>query len=468
MKHTAHIVDRRFVSIAVATALLVAVSMCVLPGAPVWSLAGFVAVAAVAQTVYIRRCGGATPTGAYVLLAVSALLAVGIIANVHYYTAVSGETDAAPVLRNTDALRNWNDAMSILGVGTGESAASTFGMYSAVIGAVLSVTGVSITAALIVSMTMTLMSVICVGVTAWRLTADRRVSALSMASCAAVCYFLASGTLLIKDAWVIAAFALAATGLASAAKGDSRRMIVPLIVSAVMLLLSRPNMLGAIIVGVVICVSAARISERRYRVYLSATAVVLVCATLWVIAGHCEITPEAKGVIGLGQQNHWVRYDAPNQMAYYNIIGDYTSLAAWQKVLLMPVSAAVQYLIPFPWNWCRDVVFGPTSLYAHIAYPGYLFGITVLYYLVRRRRRQPDRALLLLTLWGVLCWLIPCYLFGGTISRYGLVAVPLLSPAVATVIARPDKKLYRWTGWCAALLVVVLIVCYILQTRQMP
>lgn len=468
MKDTAHIVDRRFVSIAVATALLVAVSMCVLPGAPMWSFAVFVAVAAVAQTVYTRWCGGATRTGAYVLLVVSALLAVGIIANVHYYTVVSGGTDAAPVLRNTDALRNWNDAVSILGVGVGESAASTFGMYSAVISAVLSVTGVSITAALTLSMAMTLMSVICVGVTAWRLTADRRVSALSMASCAAVCYFLASGTLLIKDAWVIAAFALAATGLASATKGDSRRMIVPLIVSAVMLLLSRPNMLGAIIVGVVICVSAARIGERRHRIYLSAAVVVIVCATLWYIAGYCEITPEAKGVIGLGQQNHWVRYDAPNQMAYYNIIGDYSSLAAWQKVLLMPVSAAVQYLIPFPWNWCRDVVFGPTSLYAHIAYPGYLFGIIVLYYLLRHRRRQPDRPLLLLTFWGVLCWLIPCYLFGGTISRYGLVAVPLLSPAVAIVIARPNKELYRWTGWCAALLVVVLIICYILQTHQMP
>ena len=474
MLECTHIVSLRFIAAAIAAAAVATICLWLLPGAPAMSLCGFVAITALVLAAY-SRCTGATRAGAYILLAATLALTIGIIANVHYYTELSGGTDQSPVLHNSDALRTWNDALARLGTGT-EAAPSTYGMYGSVVAAVMAVTGPSITAALMISMAATLASILCVGVTAWRITRQRRTAATAMACCTTVCYFLASGTLLLKDAWVFAAFAIAATAFASAREGRPARLLTPIVISAAMLMLARPNMLPAIAIGAILCIVPSVPCAARRRAWTYTAITVALCAALWLLAHAYEITPEASGVINIGQQNHWVRYDAPNQMAYYNIIGDYASLQPWQKTLLLPVSAAIQYLIPFPWNWSRDIIFGPASAYAHIAYPGYLFGIIIVYYLWRGRREAAtslsaasSRALLLMSAWGIVCWLVPCYLFGGTISRYGLMAVPLLAPAVAVTLCNADRRrLLRQTAWCCAALALVLATCYILQNHYAP
>ena len=474
MLESTHIASRKFIAFAIAAVAVAAICLWLLPGAPVLSLCGFAAITALVLAVY-SRCAGASRAGAYILLAAALALSIGIIANVHYYTVLSGGTDQSPVLHNSDALRAWNDAMARLGIGT-EAVPSTYGMYGSVVATVMAVTGPGITAALMISMAATLVSILCTGVTAWRITRQRRTAATAMACCAAVCYFLASGTLLLKDAWVFAAFAIAATAFASAHEGRPARLLIPAAISAAMLVLARPNMLPAIAIGTVLCIAPSAPSAARRRAWAYTAIIVAWCAALWLLAHAYEITPEASGVINIGQQNHWVRYDAPNQMAYYSIIGDYASLQPWQKTMLIPVSAGIQYLIPFPWNWGRDIIFGPTSAYAHIAYPGYLFGIIIVYYLWRGRRETAtslpaasSRALLLMSAWGIVCWLVPCYLFGGTISRYGLMSVPLLAPAVAVTLCNADRRrLLRRAAWCCAALALVLATCYILQNHYAP
>ena len=70
--------------------------------------------------------------------------------NVNYFTIGSGGTDAAPVLYNSDAWRTWNDALFHLDAG-GEAIPPTYGMYGGIIAVVMSLTGISVTAGLMVA-----------------------------------------------------------------------------------------------------------------------------------------------------------------------------------------------------------------------------------------------------------------------------------------------------------------------------
>ncbi len=45
-----------------------------------------------------------------------------------------------------------------------------------------------------------------------------------------------------------------------------------------------------------------------------------------------------------------------------------------------------------------------------------------------------------ITLWGVAMWLVPCYLFAGTVSRYALPMLPMLAPAVACTLSTSITK----------------------------
>lgn len=73
-----------------------------------------------------------------------------------------------------------------------------------------------------------------------------------------------------------------------------------------------------------------------------------------------------------------------------------------------------------------------------------------------------------LVLWSLVCWLIPCYLFGGTISRYGLMAVPTVAPAVALAVLGPKYSIRTWMSWAGVALLVVLVSCYIMQSIIFP
>ena len=150
MNKIAHI-PKTFVAACATAALAVAACMYFLPGAPALAFAGFAGITVVTLGVYGFLCGGASRLGAYVLLGAATILSIGIVVNVNYFTIGCGGTDAAPVLYNSDAWRTWNDALYRLGAG-GEAIPPTYGMYGGIVAAVMSVTGISITAGLMVSM----------------------------------------------------------------------------------------------------------------------------------------------------------------------------------------------------------------------------------------------------------------------------------------------------------------------------
>ena len=151
----------------------------------------------------------------------------------------------------------------------------------------------------------------------------------------------------------------------------------------------------------------------------------------------------------------------------YNLIVDgYFGYPWWKKVILLPMTAAVQYLIPLPWGFCDDVHFGYTLAYAHISYPWYVIGGLILYFVAFEMHRASIRFQRIVE-WGGLMWLVPAFLFAGTVSRYTLPILPLIIPAAVYVVAKWHElnklKLKVWCWGYGVILVIGLLSGYLVQ-----
>ena len=95
--------------------LLVLIALILLPGASmVPTLLAIVGVWGVVSMCY-KMLPWKCNAGWWTLLISSTILAIGVIANVNYYTVHSGATTQMPVLHNPDAWRYYADALSVIG-----------------------------------------------------------------------------------------------------------------------------------------------------------------------------------------------------------------------------------------------------------------------------------------------------------------------------------------------------------------
>lgn len=193
-------------------------------------------------------------------------------------------------------------------------------------------------------------------------------------------------------------------------------------------------------------------------------ASILILAVMWLIPKIFSIDVSISHFFDKELYERYYHFDHQQQRAFYAIVGNYHSFPFWKKLLYLPITLVVQMFIPFPWNYERDIAFGYTEAYAHFAYPWYLFAGMVIYYVIYLLRQATPR-MRMFTLWALFCWAVPCVLFGGTVSRYGLPAVILMAPCVAEVLTNHlrDKRFIRFSACYIAVLAIALPICYILQ-----
>lgn len=404
--------------------------------------------------------------GMIVLFVAAAILSVGVIANVWYYTTCSGGTDHMPDLVNDDCARYWTVSNCL--VSLPETARAHYAMYSYVVAALFWVTGPSISAACILSMSLILISLVQLAVTGRRLGLTRMQCTVCMGAMAAVCYWLSTGCTLLKEAWIICAMIVAMRGMLTA---------VPrwqLGLGMAMLCIGRFNYLGFIVLGLVITAFAVPAGDRR-KTLVSRAIWIAVTIIVWYACHRWQnifTVAQYMGTQSMIQENT----SEPSHYAYYALFGDYGGLPLWRKLLLLPVTAGVQFFVPFPWLWLDDLSFGPSFVYAHCGYPGYLFGATVIYFLgdslirLCRRRIEPLQGrLLCFAMWGVACWLVPCVMYGGTVSRYGLPALALMAPGVAFTLTNRlrNRGFLIWMALFVLVAAVVLVVAHHLQVSAL-
>ncbi len=456
-------ISPQIIAEAIAAALCLTVIFVILhlmPGASGAAVCAGTIFCAGGYWVYRHSAAYTTAGGITLMIAIAAMIA-GVIANVNYFTAEAGFSDANPYLQNTDANRVWNNALAFYN-GSWRNDTTVWNLYGAVISLTFIPAGPSITAALMISVACGTATLILTALTAKRLTGDNRISTVSMIAVACVCYLMASATILVKDIWVVMCFATAAYGLC-----EWRRSSFLWVLAAIaMLCLTRKNMVLAIALGVAITAIPYPAGQRKAQL-MKRSLLIIIGIALILIAQSATISPTITGQLAGSEDYVMNRNDA--RLAFFDIVGAETNTDPLRKILFFPLLALTQFLIPLPWDFARDTIFGPTLAYAHFGYPWYLFGAIFLYYLAAAKRKAGNRMLLAVTLWGAITWFIPVYVAMGTVSRYALCAVPLMAPAVGAVLVRCHRRRSLWI-WLVAYAVIIaagLLFVYNLQHRFM-
>ena len=395
-------------------------------------------------------------TSQIIFATIAAMLFTGVILNAWYFTTYLGGTPRDPVLINPDASMWWKEALFRLNQFDGEPAHFSHGLYGCVLAAVLAIFGITVGTALIWSATLILAALFMTAILTFKLSRNNISTFVAVIATASVCYWLSMGSLILKDAFTILAFLIAGYGFVC----YKTKFLGLSALAAVMLFFSRPSYILMLVVGAFV------VGFRRGN-KLWALSSAAICLSVWILSLFL-IVANFYQVISTDPSTK-VLFDAPNQMAFYNIVGDYSQLSFFRKILLLPFSAAVQFLIPFPWNFDRDIPFGLTQFWCHIAYPWYLFGFAAVGFLVSHWK---DRFSLTyrLAFWALVCWLVPCFIFGGTISRYGLPFVALFAPAVASfLIKEHSSRIFRvcLVVYCLAM-AVILIIAHHIQISALP
>ncbi|MCM1518762.1 MAG: hypothetical protein NC117_08990 [Pseudoflavonifractor sp.] len=469
--------DRSFAWAQLAYVALVFTAALVWPGDGLWTTVGSLTGVWIAVSLLYQYTRAHNSAGWWTLLSATTVLAIGVIVNVWYFTTASGTTVMQPDLANPDARDYFYSALQTVTPGAASPVHTKLTLYRH-FARIWDITGISIFPLIVSNMVMILASVVVSGVVTERLLrglTDRSpqwLTTCAMIMTAGVCYYLNSGTVLLKDASVALGMTMCALTITGIPRPFADRTVRALAVGCFtvgILLLAMARFQYIYIVAVGILIMAMATSTRRRLTY---TAILIsLCAVAWILVRvyvSTETAPEDiinDSLVGTYAEHGYFFGHSPGHEAYEEYVdNDYFYWPQWRKLLWLPVSAVTQYLIPFPWNYTRDTIFGPTLAYAHFAYPWYALGSLILYFIGACMRRVP-RMLVAWTLWAVLAWLVPAYSVAGTVSRYGLSFIPMLVPAAVYVAATcTQRRSWRvWTGVYVVLLAATLIICHHIQ-----
>ena len=432
------------------------------------SVACCAAIALYGAVLPVSRCGLAT------LLAVSAVMSAGVIINVYGFVVASGASVPAPDLVNPDMARFFRQATEI-SQGASPAHGNTVPLFSYATALLWVVFGRSIVYPMALNVALTLISVTLAGKLAVALLKDKvklsqeRVAALAMGLVAVCCNYLGQGMVPLKEPYLYVGFLMTAVVVARMYRREplSARHYLCFAAGALLLGTSRPPMLFFTVMGLLL------LSPRFYRSHWPAMAIALCLAAASLFVGarvtrltvttHTDIVSN-EAAMGDEYMSHSEdnRYDN-----YSKVVGEYYRLPAARRVVLLPVTSATQYVVPFPWNFGRDTKYGYTQAYNHVGYPWYAVGGVILFYLLLLWWRR-GVALRLWALWPVMCWLVVAFLYAGTISRYTLSFIPLMTPLAIVALDRLLQGLHRKTFacWCCvytAVMAAGLVACHHFQ-----
>ena len=425
--------------LGLCSAFLVAM-LFVFPGAPVLqTMIMLLVIAAISAACYRLMCPPEA-LGEYTLLAVWTLLGFGLIVNVWYFTTVNGGTIEAPVLFNDDAATVWRQLRKI---SENHDSFSVYRMhgYASLLYMLSLGTVPRIHILLGLNAFAIILTIIISGAIAQRLC--RRGASVAMLLLACICYFVASGVILIKDAAVCLVMALWLYAVSCKSYNKLDFYLLALVAIGLGAWI-RPHLLPFMALAVlVIAIDGFR---RRWPAALAMiAAIILIYVCLDGLGIESKVTGSSFDIEG----------GAPSRLAAYrSVLADYPSLSLWQKLLALPFTLTVQYLTPLPWAFTRDIPFGPSNILAHFSYPWYAIGGIILIFFVIGYRKAPKKVYLL-AVFGALACAVTALVTGGTVSRYCLPWLPAFIPAASWVIS---SRIYKTKQFRTLVFVYVLLL----------
>lgn len=454
-----------------ALAVLVAV-VAWLPHVPSVAMAGAsVAVWGVVAAAY-GRAGNVTAVGRYWLLALTATLCVGVALNFNQLAA-SGQSPLLPQFGNFDMARYYYGATFISDMGEGYLDGRNALGYAVVIAGLWKLTGCTLLSPMMLNVLAALLTIVLTGVLTRRLLSGRCrrsdgwLMTAGMIASGSVCYLTFSGTLLMKESLTALSLAAAALSALRLRNGSPYKGFLVgaslYVVSCVAVGVLRPGwaIVPLAVLSVAFCGCGWR---RRVAVGSVGVAAVAVCLCCESMMHHWyDVTFHIPDIDRLSDA-----FTSPSagRDAYYTLLEriGYFSGPWWERVLWLPMTAAVQFLTPFPWNFTREISTSVTLAAVKFSYPWYALGGALLYYWGRCVRRSPHE-LSIITALATLFWLGFAWFCGGTVARYACNLVPMLVPAAvyAVALGAGTKGFRRWAVIYSIALVAALTSAYLIQ-----
>lgn len=439
----------------------VAACLCMWPGARVsFVIPAYMVVMAIVMSVF-SACRWRSAAGAYILLAMVTLSTCGVVINVNWYTTVFSTGVDSPVLLNWDAATDWDRALYNLGLSTDPGLFNSRHLAGIAAG-LMAVFGVDITVPIMFNVLCYGLTLVAMGSIAYAMTSDRRIALGTLVAGSTMCYLFTQSTWLIKDVPVTLCIAVIACMLVRWRMDGCSRWWewMLLAVSMVLLLFLRANFMYMVALG------AGLMALRRDVRRLDWKFIVVIVAAILMrmVYDHYFNSVSAEALITVDGtttlNNHKTASRAWDKMHP----GGYEDFSVGRRLLFLPASVAVQFLIPFPWNFGRDMIFAPTMVVAHFGYCWYYAGALILYWIFAAGRRSP-RTMQLSAVWGVAMTVLTAWMSAGRVSRYCLPYLPLLLPCAAFVAVKMWRRrsLWVWLGVFTAILVPTLLVCHHLQ-----
>ena len=261
-------------------------------------------------------------------------------------------------------------------------------------------------------------------------------------------------------------------GLASGetlTKRDRYRDIAVFVTGCLLMAMVRTNFVYFAVVGAVMMLFSNHRANWKYGLVLAVIAAVITVAFSILFSysfGQQYRTVDGGDAMALAFKVGIV------QQPYFNIIGDYYHYPEWKRMLLLPVTAGVQYVIPFPWlyDYSEATIF---SLLPRLRFMWYFVGGACLHYFLYITILHPkSNNLGMWAWWPLVIFMGIAYITGGSVSRYALPLQPLFVVIALYVLLKVKQGNYRrsFTIWMivyAFVLLAILVLCYNAQSEYL-
>lgn len=410
--------------------------------------------------------------GQWMFLIVSTLLALYTIHSIKHYTLHSDYTLELPDLRADDG-RYYCWALSHYDGRCPEPKIPFKGLPLFMLG-LWKIFGVSVVWPLALNYMFTLLSIVVTGKIADRLLSQRfpsispsTIASLSMLMVSLLGFFISQGVRIQKEAGcalgiVLVGYALAGLSSLTLSHRQKMRDTIVFVLGTLILALVRTNFAYFAMIGAAMMALANKRLRWKRGALLSLTALAITIAFSILFSysfGQQYRTVDGGDAMALAFTMGIV------QQPYLTFIGDYYHYPEWERILLLPITAGVQYIIPFPWLYDYSSL-KILEILPRMRVMWYLVGgACIFYYLYINVVHHKRSNLGMWAWWPLVTFLGIAYITGGSVSRYVLPLQPLFVVIAVYVILQVYSGKYRrsFTVWMIVYFIIlagVLVFCY--------
>ena len=409
----------------------------------------------------LKRARGTSVAAHAVLLALTVFLGFVAFDCLLCWTAPEGYSLQRPDL-TADARNYYKWALNEYD-GSADYAAGSFPGFPLMMMALWKVLGLSVIWPQAMNMMFTLTSVVLTGLITRRVLGQRlplSSNALVLYGMLLMCllpYFFMSGISILKEPPIFLSVTMAGYALSAMVSRDDERHrlwwdIVVFIMACVLLAFVRTTFLYPLAIGVIL----VALPHWR-RDWLLAVCLLLAIALCMVIGNHFAAYSFNRHAEIIEGGWNMQRHFNSEKLYYKSFLGFYFLYSPWHRLLMLPMTMSIQFILPFPVPW---IPAGDTPyllcFFSRLTYGWYIFGGTVLFYCLFVSWRRHDN-IGVWAWWPVFVYMGMAYVMGGTMARYMLPFQPLMVPMVLFVLYRVYQGRWRksYIIWIIAILLIM-------------